>query len=183
MGNNPIRYVDPDGRIERTANGSFVFYSSQEPHYEIGNSEEKIICQWGFVKANDGTFIEIRICLSDFTPEKFNCHGYTFLDGSAWLDCDQVSKILAGDNYIETKSPQPGGIFVQYDENGFAYHSGKIIGVEGDKDVFYTRETFGASMIKKLDGKFSKVAEKTRTIEEMGNIKFFINSGDKINEK
>jgi RHS repeat-associated protein len=47
-----------------------------------------------------------------------DCHGTSFADGQFWINNDQVKKILKGDNYTLTDTPQIGdiGIFGKYSE-------------------------------------------------------------------
>lgn len=180
--NNPIKYIDPDGRIERKADKSFVFYPYSEAEYVVGNSEQLILVQWGYIKANDGTLIKVRINFSDVRQEKFNCHGYTFTNGAAWIQPNQVPHILEGDGYKEIDKPEAGGIFVQYDEKGEAWHSGKIKSVDNEKNTIVVQEAMGVAIFKRKDGKLYDTIIQTYDITSMGIVKFYKNEGDKIIE-
>ena len=178
--NNPVHYIDPDGRIQRKADRSVVFYPRTDIHKEIGNSKSEILVQWGFIKANDGRDISIRINLSEEYPyENCNCHGYTFTNGLGWVEPNQVETILKGDNYEEQASPTSGGIFVQYDDKGEAYHSGKIQSVDEVNGTITVKEVLGVTVFINEDGKVRKSREYTYKISEMGNVKFYKNEGDK----
>ena len=74
MGNNPIRYIDPDGKIRVDSNGKIKFEitSISQPHYTTtGHYKEKLdksysgilVCRIfasGYIFANDGTKIEVH---------------------------------------------------------------------------------------------------------------------------
>ena len=166
--NNPVIYTDPDGRIQRKKDNSVVFFPSTSLHKEIGNSNKEIQVCWGYIKANNGSDIKIRINFSkEFPNENFNCHGYTFTDGLGWVQPDQIEALLQGDNYIEQESPSTGGIFIQYDKNG----------------IIKVKETFGAALFKKEGGKLSKIRDFTYKISEMESVKFYKNDGEKRDEK
>ena len=178
-GNNPVRYVDPDGRIQREKDGSAIFFPyNDNPKYEIGNSGKELLFQWGYIKANDGTHIEVRINCTDYRPEKFNCHGFTFTDGMAWIQPDQVQAILDGDGYKEITEPVVGGIFVQYDEDGMAWHSGKIKEVNIKENSILVEEAMGVAVFKRKDGLIYDTIIQNHDVEKMGSVKFYKNEGD-----
>ena len=151
-GNNPVKYTDPDGRIQRTADGNITFYPLSNRTDEIGNSGQKISVQWGYIKANDDSHITVRINFSKIRQENFNCHGFTFTNGSAWVEPNQVASLLKGDGYVQTEAPEVGGIFVQYAPNGEAFHSGKIIAVDKENNTITVEEAMGVATFRHKDG-------------------------------
>jgi len=62
----------------------------------------------------------------------YDCHGYTFLNGGAWIDNDQVPAIIADNEYKETATPVVGDIVI-YLSGGEYKHSGVIKEVSGNK--------------------------------------------------
>ena len=182
-GNNPVRYIDPDGRIQRKKDGSVTFFPySDEPILELGNSDLILLFHWGDIKANDGTNIKVRYNLSDYRPENSNCHGFTFTNGLVWIQPDQVQALLDGDGYNELQKPEAGGIFVQYDDAGMAWHSGKILSVNTTENIIEVIEAMGVTVFKRTDGKLYDTRVHKYRIDEMGTVKFFKNEGDKIVE-
>lgn len=61
---------------------------------------------------------------------RYDCHGYTFLAGAAWINDDQVDTILADNGYAVTTAPAVGDIVV-YRLSGSVTHSGIITAVSG----------------------------------------------------
>jgi RHS repeat-associated protein len=182
-GNNPVRYIDPDGRIQMKKDGSVTFFPySEEPILELGNSDLILLFHWGDIKANDGTNIKVRYNLSDYRPENSNCHGFTFTNGLVWIQPDQVQALLDGDGYNELQKPEAGGIFVQYDDAGMAWHSGKILSVNTTENIIEVIEAMGVTVFKRTDGKLYDTRVHKYRIDEMGTVKFFKNEGDKIVE-
>jgi len=100
--NNPIKYVDPDGMIQVSPNGGFCFWPNRYSNGNIivykdkGNRGNKISTHHGYIRANDGTKIEVRYNLDRKTApwDNFDCHGFTFTNGTFWIDNEQVEKIL-----------------------------------------------------------------------------------------
>ena len=175
-GNNPVKYTDPDGRIQKKVDETVNFFPTTNRHFELGNSGRYIEVQWGNIKANDGSDIEIRLNFSDLRNENFNCHGYTFIDGRGWLEPSIVPRILQGDGYVETEQPQVGGVFVQFDDDETAFHSGKIISVENDSIT--VQEALGVAVFKGEDSKLYDTRKVTYKISDMGDVKFYKNQGD-----
>ena len=180
-GNNPVKYIDPDGRIQRKADDGVEFTPTSRAVIQ-GNSGQYIDVFFGTIKANKGLDIDIRINMSNNRGEDCNCHGYTFASGLGWIQPDQIEKLLEGDGYKETRTPESNGVFVQYDDNGVAVHSGKILSADKEKNTMTVREAFGSVLLKDKEGKVKKSREITIKIDSLKNAKFFKNNGDKIIE-
>jgi Domain of unknown function (DUF4157) len=61
---------------------------------------------------------------------RYDCHGFTFLGGDAWINDDQVDAILHDNGYSVTTTPSVGDIVI-YRYGGAITHSGIIIAVAG----------------------------------------------------
>ena len=84
--------------------------------------------------------------------------------------------------YNELQKPEAGGIFVQYDDAGMAWHSGKILSVNTTENIIEVIEAMGVTVFKRADGKLYDTRVHKYRIDEMGTVKFFKNEGDKIVE-
>ena len=62
----------------------------------------------------------------------YDCHGYTFLGGAAWINDTEVDAILHDNGYLVTTTPAVGDIVI-YRRNGEVTHSGVITAVSGGK--------------------------------------------------
>ena len=62
--------------------------------------------------------------------DRYDCHGFTFLSGAAWIDDDQVDAILSANGYSITATPSVGDIVI-YRSGGDVKHSGLITAVSG----------------------------------------------------
>lgn len=132
-GNNPLRFVDPDGRIKRDANGRPVFtpvrvVSGTHP------SGERTVAQEGRLYADDGTPITAYNEPSNKLMRS-DCHGLTFADGDFWINNDQVPALLNGDGYVKTDSPSVGDVGVYTDASGNPVHSVTVSKVSPDGTV------------------------------------------------
>jgi len=124
VSNNPIRYVDPDGRIEKDSKGNVIFVKNGNPQTQTHPSGNSAMMQSGFIYANDGTKIDAYKNVSGDAGWNTNCHGTTFADGQVWINNDQVDKIIKVDNYVrEDKKDAKSDDVVTYNSNGEAQHS------------------------------------------------------------
>jgi RHS repeat-associated protein len=98
--NNPVKYVDPDGRIIRDKNGNIVYSTSGETRTFYYSSGKSATLELGYVFANDGTPIQVfKNTTNADAGWTTNCHGTTFTDGLYWLFNDQVPALIKGDGY------------------------------------------------------------------------------------
>ena len=134
-GNNPVRYVDPDGRIKKDAQGNFISQQIDIDERKLDNGMV-LIRGYVFLLADDGTPIEAwENAKNSHLPQyNSNCHGYTFAGGKFWIDDAQT--IIEHDGYQEVSIPQQGDVVVYYDRHGTAVHSATIIKVEERKNWF-----------------------------------------------
>ena len=166
--NNPVKYTDPDGRIQIKKDGEFIFYVkidfSGNPKVTQKNVTPKttINVEEGYIKTNDGTEINVFYNRSrDAFPEyNYDCHGFTFTDGTFWINDDEVEKILIGDGYEKSETLQKGDILVQRNKAGNVYHSAKIIEVDKKNDRVAIREALGAHLFTDSNGKKHKTRER-----------------------
>ncbi len=134
-GNNPIRYIDPDGRIKRDTNGKIVYVSNGITGTFAHPSGSSATLEVGYVFADDGTPIQVFKNNGGGDPGwDTNCHGTTFTDGEYWLNNDQVPNLLNGDSYksVNTKSGIKKGDKVVYsDESSQTAHSMTVSDTDG----------------------------------------------------
>lgn len=74
---------------------------------------------------------------------RYNCHGYTFLAGTAWISDSEVPKILNENGYKPVAKPVAGDVFVRW-ENGEVIHSGLIKEVSSAGEVLRVESKIGA---------------------------------------
>ncbi|NOU17302.1 MAG: hypothetical protein HOO91_07080 [Bacteroidales bacterium] len=132
VGNNPIVYFDPDGRIKVDSKGNVVFTPTGNPVEVSHPSGSTATVQQGYVYADDGTKIESFKNLTGDKGWDTDCHGVTFANGQVWINNDQVDKILNGDGYVAVnKSDTKEGDKVVYrDGEGNAEHSVTVVDKE-----------------------------------------------------
>jgi RHS repeat-associated protein len=134
VSNNPLRYVDDNGLIKRDKNGNIIFTPVGSPIVQTHPSGASTTLQPGYIEADNGDRIEVfeNVGNSANFDIRFecDCHGLTFADGKYWINNDQVGRLLAGDNYEQTNTPQIGDVTV-YTEGGQVVHSTTVTAVEG----------------------------------------------------
>jgi RHS repeat-associated protein len=152
-GNNPVVYVDPDGRLQRDTDGNFIFeetekiiaaYPTPEGKYEWSNFQK------GYLLAEDGTKIEASINLDKSKPGfDTNCHGWTFTDGQYWINDDQVDAILKHDGYEKHEQPQAGDVVVYNQGRENIVHSAKIVhSIQGTPIIIINENAGNSTAIK-----------------------------------
>jgi RHS repeat-associated protein len=185
-GNNPVKYVDPDGRIQRHVDGTFDFYPTTRKMTVEGNSGNIITAQYGYILANDGTKINARINHSvDVRSESFDCHGLTFADGMIWIDNAEIETLLLADGYIKTDIPNIGDVMIQKDKEGKIIHSATVVDVNKDNNEVRVREAVGVLEFVTPEGKLTRVREQNYKVDASqinGSLEFYIKPKDKIIE-
>jgi len=109
---NPINRVDPEGLLERDANGRLIVYNAvRNPLKRDANGKliTSTVASAGKTRPHGGVLQGQVILIDDagnpivawvtLDPnangaDKFDCHGYSFGDSEVWIDDDQASKIL-----------------------------------------------------------------------------------------
>ena len=134
--NNPVKYVDPDGRIIRDKNGNIVYSTSGETRTFYYSSGKSATLELGNVFANDGTPIQVfKNTTNADAGWTTNCHGTTFTDGLYWLFNDQVPALIKGDGYeVQTiENAKKGDVIIYHGESqcGEADHSVTITKTNG----------------------------------------------------
>ena len=160
--NNPVRYFDPDGYLERDSNGNLVIkvkykmeigHKSDPNHWykvrkailrtDSGQKIEATIIQKKKPKDKTGHILDrkTRNVVAD-APDSSNpmftdCHGTTFAEGKVWINDDQVDKILKGDKYhkVESGSAKVGDVTIYRDSSGGVVHSATVTGVDDQGNV------------------------------------------------
>jgi hypothetical protein len=90
--------------------------------------------QPGFIQADNGKKIDAFQLVGGSAAYKCDCHGLTFGDGKFWINNDQVNKLLKGDGYEKTKTPQSGDVAI-FKANGEVIHSTTVAGVDDKGQV------------------------------------------------
>lgn len=131
--NNPLRFIDPDGMIERDANGNIIYTKNKEVENKTYTSTLKsggktytvtTIAETGTIKTDKGNAVTVEkivgatlsidggdaINIMDPKAAKengfdplSNCHGLTFGDGQFVIDAENAGKILS-DEYDKVGS-------------------------------------------------------------------------------
>jgi len=133
VGNNPITFADPEGLIQRRANGQLrmdVDRSREGGFMDMNGTKVKVMPV--ILYANDNTPIEAYISLdASKKPKKTNCFGKIFADGRYVItESAQVDRLLKGDGYKRTNNPVPGDI-VLYKEGTEWVHGLRVTGGQG----------------------------------------------------
>ncbi|MBR1963759.1 MAG: hypothetical protein IKA19_03540 [Muribaculaceae bacterium] len=143
--NNPLSYIDPDGRVIRDAEGNILYYSSGETRkyiFELEEGNTEIVeVELGYIFADNWAPIEVLNNQTNDARFDTNCHGITFINGEYWLNSDQIPALLVGDNYIEvSKENASVNDVIISDLNNFPKsHSMTIISVKDpfDQSIVY----------------------------------------------
>ena len=134
-GNNPVRYVDPDGKLQREGDDQLKREDIGFDEDIIRKDGEEISRKMVNLFTDDGTPV---LAWENFSPKlpdyNTNCHGYTFADGKFWIEDAQT--IIEHDGYQKVSIPQKGDVVVYYDSHGTAVHSATVIKVEERKNRF-----------------------------------------------
>lgn len=127
--NNPVVFLDPDGKIKHDSKGNVIFSAVGDPVDVSHPSGSTARVQMGYVYADDGTEIEAFRNISGDKGWDTDCHGVTFADGQVWINNDQVDKILKGDDYkkVDKSETQAGDKVVYRNESGDAEHSVTVV--------------------------------------------------------
>jgi RHS repeat-associated protein len=183
-GNNPVRYVDPDGKIQRLSNGGIKFYPTSGQYLAEGQSGQTSIFQDGYILANDGTKIDVRYNhLRNIRSENFDCHGLTFTDGIFWINDKQIDKLLDADGYVKSTTPEIGNVMIQRNKAGEVIHSATVIGVDLKKGEVTVTEALGVIAFKQEDERLNRVRDYVYDINDESNrIEFYVKPEDKIVE-
>ena len=179
-GNNPIKYIDPDGLLKRDANGNLIFWKPQKRGEAGFSNNVSIKGYWGYLTADDGTKITAFLSkdpskeISDRRDYTFDCHGFTFADGLCVINGNEVEKILTGDNYKKHNGPVVGDVVIfrateklkhltDTGNVGEIYHSAKVIGVDLENGTFTVQEKIG--QLKGIQTKTYKIENNLYKVE------------------
>ena len=187
-GNNPVKYTDPDGRLQINSSGALLFWpeeynqdGSMRTENRKGNSGAYIDAVYGYLKTNDGTLIEARYNTSGVEAEDFDCHGYTFTGGAFWINNNQIDSLLDGDGYTKTATPKVGGVMIQRDKDGKIFHSANIIGVNPRKGEVIVKEAVGVIVFKNSDENKTRLRYNTyKTDGSHGTIEFYQRPANRV---
>ena len=139
--NNPIRFIDPDGRIVRDPQGSIVYVTSGKTVNSYDRTGVINKFEVGYVFANDGTRIEVRKNLSNDKGFDSNCHGTTFTDGQYWVNPKEADLVIKHDGYksVDKSDAKKNDKVIYRDkEDGTASHSATVSTVDANGNVIVT---------------------------------------------
>jgi len=133
-----VKYVDPDGRLQRDSEGKLIFTPAGEPEEQVHESGEKSLFQFGWLYTDDGTKIQ---AFENKDKEKpifdTDCHGFTFADGKYWINNNQAESILIGDGYkkINENECEVGDVVLYKSISGDpeVVHSTRVVDVEREQ--------------------------------------------------
>ena len=97
--NNPIIFVDLDGRVIRDQDGKIVYATNGETLVIGHASGQSSVVEIVYVFADDGTAIRVYRNVGKNNGFDTNCYGTTFLDGQYWLDNNEAIELIEADNY------------------------------------------------------------------------------------
>jgi RHS repeat-associated protein len=149
--NNPLRFIDTDGKIKRDAEGKPIFVEFDipvtVPHEGTGtlNTFQPV-----YLFADNGDkFVALRN-MTDNQGFDTNCHGVTFADSMYWIPGDSVETILIGDGYKiydddNEGNPQKNDIEIFRGFDNRIQHSATITQVDKDGNV---KQVWGIGGIK-----------------------------------
>jgi RHS repeat-associated protein len=144
VSNNPLRYVDTNGMIQRDSNGDLVIVRVEgKPETKtpgaVSFQQQKVI----LLADDQKTEIEAWVNIADDKAIEVlgdtNCLGLTFADGEVWIDPTQWDNIRTGDGYEELKEgekPQVGDVVIYRDATtNEVVHSATVTAVDKDGNV------------------------------------------------
>ena len=127
--NDPVNWVDPLGLFKKDSSGNIIAHSVGDPITIRHPSRATANSQPVILYADDGTTIDAYKYISGDPGMETDCHGVTFGDSQYWINNDQVDKILKGDNYTSTTTPNVGDVLIYRDLHGNVQHSVTVTGV------------------------------------------------------
>ena len=112
--NNPMRFVDKDGRILRDENSEIVYLTNGVTTTLSHPSGSTETLEVGFIFTNKFTPIMVFRNTSENIEWDTNCHGKSFTNGKFWINNDQIDPLLKDDNYksIPLKKAEAGDIIL-----------------------------------------------------------------------
>ncbi|MFO0880452.1 MAG: hypothetical protein U0840_24165 [Gemmataceae bacterium] len=75
---------------------------------------------------------EARVIQTGKADSSYNCHGWVFTGGRAWVKGNSVDRILQDNGYREVSQPAPGDIAVYRSEHRDVMHTSLVRGVSED---------------------------------------------------
>ena len=160
---NPLRYIDPDGMVERDANGNIIYKKNEdvkakEHSFEVNSGGKtyvvKTVTETGTIKTDKGTEVTVekvigatlsidkkeainimdpKVAKENGFDPMSNCHGLTFGDGQFVIDGTNAAKIL-NDEYEKVGSDTGENPKQQGEHNVVTVGPADII----DKDPYHS---------------------------------------------
>jgi hypothetical protein len=166
--NNPLRFVDPDGRLARDSVGNIIYdvtnkIDDRQNIRNIPLNEGRSVTmsyQYVTIYADDGTPIEVQqVTGATYTNAEgqtmdlmgnsalqgqlgmdimSNCHGLTFADGQFILGADAVNSVLKGDGYMKVNDPLSAQVGLVQD--------GQLVGIGVNNEWYHSARTDGIGL-------------------------------------
>jgi len=143
-GNNPLRFIDPSGMIERDKNGKIVYSHESMKGFNYEDKEKGLsatgFVEYGFIKTDIGNNINVYNTKNGFVNAEgvvdatTNCFGFVFTNGEFWIQGDQVETILKDDGYApiyDIKDAQKEDVVIYCAESGEINHVATISATDG----------------------------------------------------
>lgn len=71
---------------------------------------------------------EMKLIQTDGPDPRYNCHGWVFTGGKAWIRGSNVDQILREHEYVVVTNPSPGDIAVYRNDSGEVTHTALVRG-------------------------------------------------------
>ncbi len=142
-GNNPVRFIDSDGKIKRDKRGEIIFRPIEEKmrtHASV-DGEYKVIA--GYIFTDRNHVVEAHKNKSAFRQVDYNCHGFTFGDKKFWIN--NPAQILK-DEYkkVEKSEVKVGSVVVWRDnKSGDIEHSAVVSKVDEKGNIYVNHKPGG----------------------------------------
>lgn len=78
---------------------------------------------------------DVKLIQTDGPDPRYNCHGWVFTGGRAWVRGGSVEQILEENNYQPVAKPSPGDVAVYRDRAGEVTHTAIVRGFTADGTV------------------------------------------------
>jgi hypothetical protein len=121
--------------------GTEIIADEPEAVHNLDKEAEDIILE------HDGLLKKVdRVKPKEGPTTKYNCHGYTFLGGAAWLNLSdrQIETILRENGLTFTDTPHIGDVVLYRDANGKILHSGVVKDIKDGIPIVYSKFAEGS---------------------------------------